>query len=307
MSEDDVEGRWLRDGTEIRLSGERRFSYVAIRKLHRLTVAETYRGDAGEYAFVAGKNSSAVSLHVQGKRGLWDARGSWMGSWIPIALFLSLVPGWMKLVEKPSSEDAAYRILDPFFCFVLVSHELRMPLNGKTQTCLRRLERAQKDGLLGQSEKRNGCRRFDILFGEGEEPGSKRARCPGCARPAHLTALPPSLLVSVPSPRTPSGASAHAGSDGDSGPIGSLLGAGERAAPASGDLVPGLPGSDRRRRLQVPARPRRAHAAADGGFAGGRRHLQLPGQKRLWGGHLLGVARRGRFVRRSPLKWIDPA
>ncbi|XP_019749859.1 titin-like [Hippocampus comes] len=65
VSEDDAEGRWLRDGAEIRLAEERRFSYVAIGKLHRLTVAETYRGDAGEYAFVAGKNSGVVGLHVQ--------------------------------------------------------------------------------------------------------------------------------------------------------------------------------------------------------------------------------------------------
>lgn len=64
VSEDEIEGRWLRNGTEIQLSQEKRFSYVTIRKVHRLTIAETYRSDAGEYTFIAGKNRSSVNLHV---------------------------------------------------------------------------------------------------------------------------------------------------------------------------------------------------------------------------------------------------
>ncbi|TDH06470.1 hypothetical protein EPR50_G00113810 [Perca flavescens] len=65
VNEDDVEGRWLRNGVEIQLSVEERFSYVCIRKLHRLTVSETYRSDAGEYTFLAGKNRSTMNLHVR--------------------------------------------------------------------------------------------------------------------------------------------------------------------------------------------------------------------------------------------------
>lgn len=67
MNEDEVEGRWLRNGVEIQLSEEERFSYVAIRRLHRLTISETFRSDAGEYAFVAGKNTSVVTLRVNSK------------------------------------------------------------------------------------------------------------------------------------------------------------------------------------------------------------------------------------------------
>ncbi|MEQ2257861.1 hypothetical protein XENORESO_000001, partial [Xenotaenia resolanae] len=64
VNEDDVEGRWLKNGMEIQFSVEERFSYVAIRKLHRLTISETYRSDAGEYTFIAGKNRSTMHLRV---------------------------------------------------------------------------------------------------------------------------------------------------------------------------------------------------------------------------------------------------
>lgn len=67
VNEDDVEGRWMRNGVEIQFSVEERFSYVAIRKLHRLTISETYRDDAGEYTFLAGKNRSTMNLHVRRK------------------------------------------------------------------------------------------------------------------------------------------------------------------------------------------------------------------------------------------------
>lgn len=65
VNEDDVEGRWLKDGVE--LSMEERFSYVAIRKVHRITISETFRSDAGEYTFIAGKNRSSVTLRVNSK------------------------------------------------------------------------------------------------------------------------------------------------------------------------------------------------------------------------------------------------
>lgn len=64
VSEDEIEGRWLRNGVEIQFSQEKRFNYVAIRMVHRLTIAETYQSDAGEYTFIAGKNRSTVNLHV---------------------------------------------------------------------------------------------------------------------------------------------------------------------------------------------------------------------------------------------------
>lgn len=67
VNEDDVEGRWMRNGVEIQFSVEKRFSYTTIRKLHRLTISETYRSDAGEYAFLAGKNRSTMNLHVRRK------------------------------------------------------------------------------------------------------------------------------------------------------------------------------------------------------------------------------------------------
>lgn len=65
VNEEDVEGRWMRNGVEIQLSAEKRFHYATIRKLHRLTISETYRSDAGEYSFLAGKNRSSMSLHVR--------------------------------------------------------------------------------------------------------------------------------------------------------------------------------------------------------------------------------------------------
>lgn len=57
-----MEGRWLKDGVEFSL--EERFSYVVIRKVHRITISETFRSDAGEYTFIAGKNRSSVNLRV---------------------------------------------------------------------------------------------------------------------------------------------------------------------------------------------------------------------------------------------------
>uniref|UniRef100_A0A3B5B9G4 Ig-like domain-containing protein n=1 Tax=Stegastes partitus TaxID=144197 RepID=A0A3B5B9G4_9TELE len=67
VNEDDVEGRWMRNGVELQLSVEERFSYVTIRKLHRLTISETYRSDAGEYTFIAGSLGLAtLQEKVQG-------------------------------------------------------------------------------------------------------------------------------------------------------------------------------------------------------------------------------------------------
>ncbi|MEQ2199248.1 hypothetical protein XENOCAPTIV_011163 [Xenoophorus captivus] len=54
--------------TNLVFSMEERFSYVAIRKLHRLTISETYRSDAGEYTFIAGKNRSTMHLRVNSGR-----------------------------------------------------------------------------------------------------------------------------------------------------------------------------------------------------------------------------------------------
>lgn len=68
VNEDEVEGHWLRNGTEIQFSEEERFNYATIRKLHRLTISETFRSDAGEYTFIAGKNRSTMNLHVRCKR-----------------------------------------------------------------------------------------------------------------------------------------------------------------------------------------------------------------------------------------------
>ena len=64
VNEEDLEGRWLKNGVEIQFSVEERFNYVSIRKIHRLTISETYRSDAGEYTFIAGKNKSTMNLHV---------------------------------------------------------------------------------------------------------------------------------------------------------------------------------------------------------------------------------------------------
>lgn len=55
----------MRNGVEIQFSVEKRFSYTTIRRLHRLTISETYRSDAGEYTFLAGRNRSSMNLHVR--------------------------------------------------------------------------------------------------------------------------------------------------------------------------------------------------------------------------------------------------
>lgn len=60
----------MKNGVEIQFSVEERFNYITIRKLHRLTISETYRSDAGEYIFLAGKNSSTVNLHVRRKSSI---------------------------------------------------------------------------------------------------------------------------------------------------------------------------------------------------------------------------------------------
>ncbi|XP_010793050.1 titin-like, partial [Notothenia coriiceps] len=65
VNEDEVEGRWLRNGVEIQFSVEQRFNYACIRRVHRLTVTETFRSDAGEYTFIAGKNRTTMNLHVR--------------------------------------------------------------------------------------------------------------------------------------------------------------------------------------------------------------------------------------------------
>ncbi|MEQ2219931.1 hypothetical protein ILYODFUR_000155 [Ilyodon furcidens] len=65
VNEDEVEGHWLRNGVEIHFQEEERFNYAIIRKLHRLTISETFRSDAGEYTFIAGKNRSTMNLLVR--------------------------------------------------------------------------------------------------------------------------------------------------------------------------------------------------------------------------------------------------
>lgn len=70
VNEDDVEGRWMRSDVEIQFSVEKRFTYTTIRKLHRLTISETFRSDAGEYTFLAGKNRSTMNLHIRRERHL---------------------------------------------------------------------------------------------------------------------------------------------------------------------------------------------------------------------------------------------
>uniref|UniRef100_A0AAY4EYH8 Ig-like domain-containing protein n=1 Tax=Denticeps clupeoides TaxID=299321 RepID=A0AAY4EYH8_9TELE len=64
VNEDDVEGRWLKNEEEINFSLQSRYSYAVIRKVHRMTITEVFRSDAGEYTFIAGKNRSTVTLHV---------------------------------------------------------------------------------------------------------------------------------------------------------------------------------------------------------------------------------------------------
>lgn len=67
VNEDDVEGRWLRNGVEIQFSEETRLTYTTIRRLHRLGISETYRTDAGEYTFLAGRNRSTMELLIRRK------------------------------------------------------------------------------------------------------------------------------------------------------------------------------------------------------------------------------------------------
>lgn len=67
MNEDDVEGRWMKNGVELRFSVETRFTYNTIRRLHRLTISETFKSDAGEYTFLAGRNQLSMNLLVRCK------------------------------------------------------------------------------------------------------------------------------------------------------------------------------------------------------------------------------------------------
>lgn len=69
VNEDDVEGRWMKNGVEIKFPVETRFMYTTIRRLHRLTISETFRSDAGEYTFLAGRNQSSMNLLVRRKHG----------------------------------------------------------------------------------------------------------------------------------------------------------------------------------------------------------------------------------------------
>lgn len=55
----------MRNGVEIQFQSEKRFSYTSIKKLHRLTISESYRSDAGEYTFLAGRNRSSMNLHIR--------------------------------------------------------------------------------------------------------------------------------------------------------------------------------------------------------------------------------------------------
>lgn len=67
VNEDDVEGHWLKNGVELQFQAESRFTYTTIRRLHRLTIAETFRSDAGEYTFLAGRNQISMDLLVRCK------------------------------------------------------------------------------------------------------------------------------------------------------------------------------------------------------------------------------------------------
>lgn len=67
MNEDDVEGRWMKNGVEIKFQVEPRFTYTTIKRLHRLAISETFRSDAGEYTFLAGRNQSSMNLLVRCK------------------------------------------------------------------------------------------------------------------------------------------------------------------------------------------------------------------------------------------------
>lgn len=71
VNEDDVEGRWMKNGMELKFPVEARFTYTTIRRLHRLTISETFRSDAGEYTFLAGRNQLSMNLLVRCK---WSSR-----------------------------------------------------------------------------------------------------------------------------------------------------------------------------------------------------------------------------------------
>ncbi|KAJ7345582.1 hypothetical protein JRQ81_001532 [Phrynocephalus forsythii] len=64
VNEDDIEARWYKDGIEINFQIEERYRYVVERRVHRMTITETKYTDAGEYTFLAGRNRSSITLHV---------------------------------------------------------------------------------------------------------------------------------------------------------------------------------------------------------------------------------------------------
>lgn len=72
VNEDDVEGHWMRNGVEINFPEETRFTYTIIKRLHRLTISETYRSDAGDYTFSAGRNQTSLKLLIRCKSSMSD-------------------------------------------------------------------------------------------------------------------------------------------------------------------------------------------------------------------------------------------
>lgn len=86
-----MEGRWLKNGVEIQFSVDERFNYVAIRKMHRLTISETFRSDSGEYTFIAGKNRSTMQLRVNSESNNADGTKSLILSSPNICRLLSLI------------------------------------------------------------------------------------------------------------------------------------------------------------------------------------------------------------------------
>ncbi|NXG04874.1 TITIN protein, partial [Sakesphorus luctuosus] len=64
VNEDDIEPQWYKDGIEINFQYEERYTYVAERRVHRMSIFETTYSDAGEYTFVAGRNRSSIILYV---------------------------------------------------------------------------------------------------------------------------------------------------------------------------------------------------------------------------------------------------
>lgn len=67
VNEDDVDGRWLKDGIEINFHVEERHEYIVERRVHRISITETRISDSGEYTFMAGRNRSSVTLYVNGE------------------------------------------------------------------------------------------------------------------------------------------------------------------------------------------------------------------------------------------------